>query len=141
MGLVILKTFDNAIDTHILKARLEAEGIQCYIFDEHIVSMNPLYNITVGGIKLKVDEADEAQALAVLAEINNTPYTTEEDKAITCPRCDSAKLISGYRSFNSVGGVFSAIFSVLLSIFPLYYRKVFKCKECGHEFKPAKEVI
>ena len=135
MSLVLLKTFDNAIDTHILKARLEGEGIPCYIFDEHIVTMNPLYNLSVGGIKLKIDEAYLEQAQAILLDIEQTPFTTEEDEAITCPNCHSDKLISGHRSFRGVGGVFSAIFSILLSIFPLYYRKVYKCKDCGFEFK------
>jgi hypothetical protein len=29
----------------------------CHLFDENMVTLNPLYNITVGGIKLKVEES------------------------------------------------------------------------------------
>lgn len=135
MGLVILKRFDNAIDLHLLKIRLEDEDIPCYVFDEHIVSINPLYSNVVGGIKLKVDETDLEKAQAILAEIDQTPFTTEEDQVLLCPLCDSEKLVSGHKSFKGIGGFFSALFSVLLVVFPVYYRKVYKCKDCGHEFK------
>jgi DNA-directed RNA polymerase subunit RPC12/RpoP len=136
--LVILKVFDNAIDLHILMARLESEGIECHVFDENIVSINPLYNITVGGIKLKVGAADLEKAKAVVAEIESTPYTDEAEKPILCPRCESGSLIAGYRSFKSVGGVLSAIASILFFIFPLYYRRVYRCKDCGYEFRAEK---
>lgn len=135
MSLILLKTFDNAIDAHILKARLEGEGVRCYIFDEHIVTLNPLYSLSVGGIKLKIDESDLELARLILADIRNTPFTTEEDMVIVCPRCQSDKLISGYRSFRGVDGFFSALFSLLLSVFPLYYRSVYKCTRCGKEFR------
>ena len=46
-----LKIFENPIDAHLLKTKLESEGIDCYLIDENTVSVMPLYNITVGGIK------------------------------------------------------------------------------------------
>lgn len=134
MGLVILKRFDNSIDAHILKIKLESEGITCFLFDEHIVTMNALYSNLVGGIKLKVNEEDFIFAKNVLFDLNETPYTDENNQAIVCPKCASTRLESGYRSYKNVGGVISAIFSFLLTIFPVYSKAVYRCTECGHEF-------
>ena len=52
MELITVKVFDSGIEAHILKARLESENIPCFIFDENIVTLNPLFNFAVGGIKL-----------------------------------------------------------------------------------------
>ncbi len=57
-----LKTFDTAIEAYILKNRLEGEGISCFILDENIVTLNPLFNFAVGGIRLQVDEKDYEKA-------------------------------------------------------------------------------
>lgn len=54
MKRVTIKTFDDAISAHLLRVKLESEDIPCFIRDEHIVTMNPLFNFAVGDIKLKV---------------------------------------------------------------------------------------
>lgn len=42
------------IDCHILKGRLETEGLDCFIFDENIVWVHPFKAVAIGGVKLKV---------------------------------------------------------------------------------------
>ena len=42
------------IDCHILKGRLESEGINCFLFDENIVWVHPFKAVAIGGVKLKV---------------------------------------------------------------------------------------
>ena len=34
-----IKTCENAMDAHILKAAIEAEGITCYLFDEILLRL------------------------------------------------------------------------------------------------------
>jgi len=134
MGLITFKTFDNSIDAHILKIKLESEGITCFLFDEHMVSVNPLYSQLIGGIKLKINEEDLIHAKNVVLELEQTPYTTEDEQVITCPKCSSAHIQSGYKSMKSIWSVFSAIISFLLFIFPIYRKDVYKCLDCGNEF-------
>lgn len=135
MSLITFKTFDNAVDAHLLKIKLESEGITCFLFDEHIVSINPLYSNSVGGIKLKINEEDLAHAKEILLELEETPYTTDEGKAIHCPKCASTHIQSGYKSMKNVGGILATITSFLLFIFPLYSKDVYKCRDCGQEFE------
>lgn len=134
MALITFKTFDNSVDAHLLKIKLESEGIVCFLFDEHIVSINPLYSNLVGGIKLKINEEDVAHAKEILLELEETPYTADTGKVISCPKCASAHIQSGYKSMKSVGGIISVITSLLLVVFPLYSKDVYKCLDCGEEF-------
>ena len=71
--MITIKTFDNPVEAHILKSRLESEGIHCYLFDENIVTLNPLYNQMTGGIKLNIMESDISKANEILTEIEKTP--------------------------------------------------------------------
>jgi hypothetical protein len=73
MKYVTIKVFDSAIEAHILKSKLESEDIECHIFDENIVSLNPLFNYAVGGIKLKVNELDFEKAITIVKEIDDQP--------------------------------------------------------------------
>lgn len=136
MAFVTLKTFDNPIDAHMLKTKLESEGITVYLFDENINTLNPLYNIATGGIKLNIAEADLAQAVAVLEAMDADSYVDGDDNVLQCPSCGSTDLYNNYRSMRGFKGVLSAIVSLLLLVFPIYYRVLYKCKSCGEEFRP-----
>jgi DNA-directed RNA polymerase subunit RPC12/RpoP len=135
MQLITLKTFDNPIDAHLLKSKLESEGLAVYIFDEHINSLNPLYNIATGGIKLKISEGDMDAALQIIRDIESS-YKNDQDETIVCPACGSKNLYNNFKSMRGTKGFISAIVSFLFLIFPIYVKVVYKCKDCDHEFKP-----
>ena len=142
MERIIIKVVDNAIDAHILSARLESEGIECFIYDEHIVTQNPLLNQAVGGIKVKVYEKDVERSKAILKEISETPYLDEEDKVILCPNCASKNITSGFRSMKGIRGVVSMFIAFILTVFPIYTNYVYRCNDCYEEFKlKAKKLI
>jgi len=65
--MITIATFDTMPDAHIALGRLQAEGIDGCLADEHLVQTDWLYAIAVGGIKLQVDESDAARAHAILA--------------------------------------------------------------------------
>ena len=136
MHLITLTTFDNAVEVHIVKARLEGEGIQSMLQDENMVALNPLYNVTLGGIKLKVLAEDVERAQAVLQEIEQAPMTDDHDQVIHCPNCGSAELYQGFKSMKGTKGVLAAVISFLLMVFPLHFKTVYRCKHCETEFKP-----
>ncbi len=50
------------VDCHILKGRLNTDGIDCFIFDENIVWVHPFKAVAVGGVKLKVPSDQTQQA-------------------------------------------------------------------------------
>jgi hypothetical protein len=64
--LITLRTFDNYVTAHIVKARLEAEGIACVLRDEHTIAIQSYMANAIGGIKLQVHRRDYATAEHVL---------------------------------------------------------------------------
>jgi hypothetical protein len=67
MNLVTVAIYDTMPDAHIALGKLESEGIEAWLKDEHLVQTDWLYGIAVGGIKLQVEAADVDRALATLA--------------------------------------------------------------------------
>lgn len=63
---VTIATYDKVTDAHIALGRLAAEGIEAQLFDDHLVQMDWLYSIAVGGIKLRVSRGDAKAARVVL---------------------------------------------------------------------------
>ena len=69
MDFVLLSSFDNYIDAHIVKGRLEDQGIHCWLKDENLSSLivDPiLTNAVSGGIKLMVPKDEWQRALDIL---------------------------------------------------------------------------
>lgn len=135
MKLITAKIFDNTIDAHLFKSKLESEGINCYLFDENTISINPLFNNAVGGIKLKISDTDIKRTQEIISQIEKTPLTNDNDVIIKCPNCDSQDIYSGFKSMKGLKGVLSIILSFLLMIFPIYHKAVYKCKDCNTEFE------
>lgn len=134
MDQITIQIFDNATSAYILKARLESEDITCFIQDEHMVTMAPFLNVATGGVKLKVWEKDVQKAQDIIQGINQQPRTDFDDKLIECPNCASTNFYNNFNSIKDWKGFISALSSLLLHIFPIYLKRVKKCKDCGTEF-------
>jgi len=70
MEFVLLQTFDNYIDAHIVKGRLEAEDIICWLKDEHLSALivDPVLVSVIAGIKLMVAKDHVEKAKQILNE-------------------------------------------------------------------------
>jgi DNA-directed RNA polymerase subunit RPC12/RpoP len=66
---------------------LQENEINCHLKDENIVTIDPLLNPAVGGIKLLVAETDFESALGLIKDAE-TAYL----KDITCPYCKKSGL-------------------------------------------------
>ncbi|MCY4781240.1 DUF2007 domain-containing protein [Sphingobacterium sp. UT-1RO-CII-1] len=132
--MVTLKVFDNPIDAHILKTKLESEGIHSYLFDENIVGINPLLNIAVGGIKLKVSSDDLEKALQLLAQSDLALLEDNKNKTIVCPHCNSNQIDNTYNKPKGIRSILSTLFSLFTFTYPLYINKSYRCKNCNTAF-------
>ncbi|MEY3411962.1 MAG: hypothetical protein RIQ70_648 [Bacteroidota bacterium] len=135
MELITIKTFDNTSDAYLLKSKLESEGIPSVIFDENMVTLLPLQNITFGGIKLKIHSVDLDKAKELLQTISDSSITDDNGNELRCPKCGSNKLYTGFKSTQDKYFLISVFMSVLYLIFPFYYKSVYKCKACAYEFE------
>ena len=137
--LVTVGRYDNSILAHITKAHLEGEGLVCFVFDEHMVDMNPLYSNAIGGVKIKVREKDAEKARILIQALDDKPYTDEYNEVIACPNCGSTEYYKGYNSMRNAKSILAFLVSLLIVVFPIYRKQVLRCKNCNTEFEPNRE--
>src|SRR5215207_2944578 len=94
--LVTVATFTSPWEAQLARARLEAEGIESMIADEHVVRLDWAISNAVGGVKLQVRKEDAESAAAALTSGNALPeiylVTDEEAARRRCPGCNSDNL-------------------------------------------------
>ena len=61
----VVATYPTTDAAYLAASRLESAGIDVEVRDEAIVSLNWMYALAIGGVKLAVVEADEADARAM----------------------------------------------------------------------------
>jgi TPR repeat protein len=71
---VVYRT-QNVMEAQSVKDILGAEGIKAFVFDDHLLSLNPLIGHALGGIKVAVDTKDYSRAERVLRKALKTGKT------------------------------------------------------------------
>lgn len=136
--IVVFQTFLDPMQANIIKGLLVSYGIECFLSDENIVTLNPLYSNAVGGVKLHVFERDVEQIHEILQAQNLLPKSDLPDSSeqinIVCPECHSTNVSYG-GSVRRKFGYLDALVAILLMIYPFSMRKVYHCFDCGHEYK------
>jgi hypothetical protein len=72
MELMTLKIFNTEIEAEMLKAYLETNGIEAFVFGNILANTYNLFNNTSGGVQLKVSENDFGKANQLMNEFYNT---------------------------------------------------------------------
>jgi ribosomal protein L37AE/L43A len=128
MDLVVLQSFDNYIDAHILLGRMEEEGIRCWLKDENTVTVTPFFNNAVGGIKLMVDKTQLEKASELLDQ-----FQQQKRSRLTCPLCGShnIELVAARKPLNLLG----PIATWLTGSYAISTENVWHCFNCDKEFK------
>ena len=124
--------FQYSAEAQIIKGRLEAEGIETFLTDNHTIDTDPLVSNAIGGVKLKVRTEDEEKALQILGSI---PKYSVDDKGeeITCPQCHSEK-VELFTGVKSVKSFFFFCVSFLVNTLPIHIRREYHCTTCNNKF-------
>ncbi len=56
--LITIANFTLPVEANLAKAKLESDGIQSFVIDEHTVGMDFAYSQALGGVKLQVRKKD-----------------------------------------------------------------------------------
>lgn len=139
--IVVFQRFTDPIKANIVKGLLDSYGIECFLSDENIVTLNALFSNAVGGVKLNIFEKDTDRISAILQSENipaeTEPFSEEGKNKVNCPNCLSANVSYG-GSVKRKFGYRDIFLSFLLMIYPFTMRKAYHCFDCGHEFKKVK---
>lgn len=58
--------FQYSAEAQIIKGRLEAEGIETFLADNHTIDTDPLVSNAIGGVKLRREAPLAAQNVPIL---------------------------------------------------------------------------
>ena len=140
--IILYRTFYNPIEANIVRSKLEDSGLHCFLTDEYISTIQPLYNQAVGGVKLMVFERDKSEIDLLLSEDDNLQENSgqqfivdkENDTPISCLKCGCNNVFYGQSTKYSFIS-WLRIVSVMLFVYPFKVNKCFHCHDCGNEFK------
>jgi hypothetical protein len=74
MELITLKIFNTEVEAELLKAYLETNNIETYVFGNILANTYNLFNNTSGGVQLKVSENDFGKANELMTEFYNKDH-------------------------------------------------------------------
>ena len=134
MNIITLRTFDNYFLASITLTKLQNSGIECYLTDEHTVTMNPILGNVVGGIKLVVKEQDVEEAKQLLQQF-------DEDylKSVVCPKCGSSAITQV--SKPGATNFLTAILTWTFSSYAIAPENIYRCGNCGYETETLPDTI
>lgn len=115
----VLAVFTFSTEAHVTKSRLDSDGFTTMLMDEKTIDTDPLVSNAIGGVKLLVHKDDFEKAAFVYNEIR-TYQKDKNDKDITCPKCNSTRiLIAPIRRKN-----------VFYMLFPFFEKTRHICNDC-----------
>ena len=123
-----IASYDNYMLANMTMGLLTENDIKCQMKDENIVTMDPLLNAAVGGIKLLVEEKDYDRAMALMKEAENDYL-----KDTPCPNCKSLALIVEEK-INNPTDFWSKLKNQVLFGQTSTYSKNYRCTNCRKTF-------
>ena len=71
--IVTFETYYDLMLAEIIRAKLDANGIPCFVTDESLGALFPVFNNGAGGIKIKVFAHDLEKCREIVAEDTTLP--------------------------------------------------------------------
>lgn len=134
--IIVYRTYYNPIEANIVKARLDDSGIPCFLTDENVATIQPLYNQAIGGVKLNVFEKDIPQIDLLLNEtplVETEAVDTASQSHVICEKCGSANVGLGQATKKRFSW-WVTLLSFFFFVYPFKANKCYHCYDCGHEF-------
>ncbi len=125
--IVIFREFDSVIQANIIKSKLDAFDIPCFLSEESLANLYPSMPILSIGVRLHVFQKDIVQANAILEEQNLSISEGSE----MCPHCGSSHIEN--EDSNRINRMIKKTFAFIFGSWFSFPEKN-KCLRCGEEF-------
>src|SRR6266850_893974 len=126
--IIVFESYDNVIMANLVKTKLDAYGIPCFLTGENFTSLYPLRNDIFPGARLHIFEKDLASVKEIL-DVEKKPK-----EVFQCPRCLSRNVAFEESEKGYLGRLFVSVFRFLMGMNPLPRTKNYHCSDCGLEF-------
>lgn len=121
--IIVFQKFDNLIEANIVKTKLDAYDIPCFLTEENLTHLTT--HLLSGGIRLHIFKKDIERARHALAEVFLTKVENDE---LICPSCGSKKIFT-HPAQQDQRNLNQHVVGFLLGLSRQYY-----CLDCGNEF-------
>jgi hypothetical protein len=129
-GIVVFMKFRESISANIVKSKLDAYGVPCFLTEENLSNLYPGASALMDmQVRLHVLAQDVEAARQVLAELH---LTLEDDSVVQCPDCHSTDIDRDFPKDLSENTL-SALRYLFFGIFSPE-KKVYRCANCEREF-------
>lgn len=127
--IVVFQQFNNAIEANIVKAKLDAYGIPCFLTEENLANLYPGQQHAFFQVRLHLFETDVLEARQIVGEAN---FVIEDGSTPVCPQCQSRSIERDFP--RKLSDQFLPGLNILF--FGIFFpdRKVNRCADCQHEF-------
>lgn len=129
-GIVVFRKFRDPISANIVKSKLDAYGIPCFLTEENMANLYPGASALMNSlVRLHLFARDEEAARQILAESH---LALDDDSILRCPACHSTNIDRDFprnlseNTWSALGLLFFGIFSP--------EKKVYRCGNCDREF-------
>lgn len=133
--LATVAVFVNPLEAHIVRGRLETEGIPAFVTHEHHIWANWFISNALGGVKIQVNNSHVLDAKEVLENIDKGEYEValEESQGqidtTICPGCKSKNIIE-CRWNEKIALIVFWAFGIPLP----YIQGQLECSACGFKW-------
>ena len=121
--IIVFQKFDSLIEANIVKSKLDAYDIPCFLTEENLTHMTT--HLLSGGIRLHIFARDAERVKQVLTEVFLSKADNDE---LICPECKSKKIFT-HPTQQEQRNLNQAVIGFIFGLSKLYY-----CLECGNEF-------
>ncbi|HEY8783693.1 MAG TPA: DUF2007 domain-containing protein [Mucilaginibacter sp.] len=137
--IITFQSYYDPMLAHIIRTRLEANGISCFITDENTMGNNPIYTKTTGGVKVKIFERDLERCREILAtegdlhEQDHFEIDNETNTYVVCPYCGSTNVSNIAEDVNKEQ--WPVLSSIINLANPFHTQMNWRCNNCQREFE------
>jgi len=136
--LVTVRRYRDLAEAYVGRSLLESAGIPAWVADENLVRMDWFYSNLVGGMRLQVDEREEAAAREILEEGTPETITYGEEEVFVqpiCPKCGSTEITLG--GGTERGRSLVALYVLSIPVPPR--KAAWHCEACGAQWAASDE--
>ena len=128
--IVVFKNFEGTIEANIVKSKLDAYGIPCFLTEENMTNLYPgassLMNFSV---RLHLFAHDLPRARQVLEENH---LALDDESTIICPQCNSPRVERDFP--KKLSTTFASTLNVMFFGILFPEKKIHRCLDCDLEF-------
>ena len=127
--IILFQQYENPIDANIVKTKLDAHDIPCFLTQENLANLYPGSHFTSFQVRLHLFAKDAERATQIINEQN---LWVDDEDTIRCPHCRSKSVHRDFpkglteKFFTGLGVLFFGLF--------IPQKKVYHCRDCNREF-------